>query len=406
MAAEMQHTEKTGAADKSIGFDFQYYYFLWRLLNLKTDETIGLEVMDDVHTELTNNRQILIQLKHTIQNKADGSAVNITTLDSDLWKSFSNWSKVISDPVANRKEEKQQLAFVNKTDFLLVSNKSENEKNKILLLLKEFREGGKTFDEIKAAIQSLHGSTKDEVIKNYINDVLTLSDAVSSCFFRNLSFDLGCDDIIGKCKIAIREHKIDESKVDDVFHCLDSRVRSENFSIVKNKQKIIFSFDEVLKKFRKCFDQARNGSLVITKFTGSLPDLLEDQVFIRQLIEIKDIKKDDIESMAQFTRYLLQMQNNIDEWYQSGDLTLGEVEAFKSEAKVKWENEYRSLYRKDCSDEEIADRAIQLIDALRKEKLVLAAQEMPTDMSNGQFYHLSNVPEIGWHKDWEGKYKK
>jgi len=406
MAAEMQHTDKTGAADKSIGFDFQYYYFLWRLLNLKTNETIGLEVMDDVHTELTNNRQILIQLKHTIQNKADGSPINITTLDSDLWKSFSNWSKVISDPVANRKEEKQQLEFVNKTDFLLVSNKSENEKNKILLLLKELRDGSKSFDEIKTEIQSLHGLTQDETIKAYIGDILVLSDAVAECFFRNLSFDLGCDDIIGKCKTAIKEHKIDASKVDDVFHCLDSRVRSENFSIIKNKQKIIFSFDDVLLKFRKCFDQARNGTLTITKFTGNLPDLLESQVFIQQLIEIQDIKKDDIESMAKFTRCLLQMQNNIDDWYQSGNLTLSEVEAFKNEAKVKWENEYRSLYRKDCSEEEIADKAVQLLDALRKETLILATQEMPTDMSNGQFYHLSNVPEIGWHKDWEGKYKK
>jgi hypothetical protein len=68
MAAEMQHTDKTGAADKSIGFDFQYYYFLWRLLNLKTNETIGLEVMNDVHTELTNNRQVLRRRFNSIRN--------------------------------------------------------------------------------------------------------------------------------------------------------------------------------------------------------------------------------------------------------------------------------------------------------------------------------------------------
>ena len=56
MAVTAQHTDKTSAADKSIGFDFQYYYFLWRLLNLKSGETVGLEVMDDVHTDLANNR--------------------------------------------------------------------------------------------------------------------------------------------------------------------------------------------------------------------------------------------------------------------------------------------------------------------------------------------------------------
>lgn len=112
MVAATQHTEKTSAADKSIGFDFQYYYFLWRLLNLKTGETVGLEVMDDVHTELINSRQILIQLKHTTQTKVDGSAKNLTDLDTDLWKSFSNWSLTIVDANAGRNTEAKQLEFV------------------------------------------------------------------------------------------------------------------------------------------------------------------------------------------------------------------------------------------------------------------------------------------------------
>lgn len=133
------HTEKTSAADKSAGFDFQYYYFLWRLLTLKSGESVGLEVMDDVHTELANNRQILIQLKHTTQEKADGSAKNLTTLDADFWKSLSNWSQVITDSNANRQSESDQLDFANKTDFLLATNKSNNESNNVYQRLKNYK---------------------------------------------------------------------------------------------------------------------------------------------------------------------------------------------------------------------------------------------------------------------------
>ncbi|MFC6979796.1 hypothetical protein [Microbulbifer taiwanensis] len=61
------HTEKTSAAGTIAGFDFQYYYFLYKLLTLKKGETIGFEALDDVHTQLNNNHQILIQIKHTIQ---------------------------------------------------------------------------------------------------------------------------------------------------------------------------------------------------------------------------------------------------------------------------------------------------------------------------------------------------
>jgi hypothetical protein len=77
--------------------------------------------LDDVHTELANNRQVLVQLKHTIQVNADGSTKNLTTLDSDLWKSLSNWSLIISDPKAGRDTVEKQASFVEKTDFLLVS---------------------------------------------------------------------------------------------------------------------------------------------------------------------------------------------------------------------------------------------------------------------------------------------
>src|SRR5690242_11303824 len=125
MTSNKTHAEQTSAADKSIGFEYQYYYFLYRVLKLCRRESVGLEVKDDVHTDLSCNRQILIQLKHTIQIKADGSPKNLTTYDSDLWKTLSNWSKVINDEIAGRTTVKSHLDFISKTDFMLVTNKSE-----------------------------------------------------------------------------------------------------------------------------------------------------------------------------------------------------------------------------------------------------------------------------------------
>lgn len=45
-------TESVSAADTSIGFEYQYYYYLDRLVNLRAGESAGLEVKDDVHSEL------------------------------------------------------------------------------------------------------------------------------------------------------------------------------------------------------------------------------------------------------------------------------------------------------------------------------------------------------------------
>ena len=50
-------------------------------------------------------------------------------------------------------------------------------------------------------------------------------------------------------------------------------------------------------------------------------------------------------------------------------------------------------------------KSIEIIDELRKEKLSIDGQELDIEMSNGEFYYLSNIPEIGWTLDWE-RYKK
>ena len=107
MLKEKSFSDKTSADDKSIGFDYQYYYFLDRILNLKTGQSVGLEVKDDVHSELNADFNILFQVKHTVQKSAKGVPVALTELDSDLWKTLYNWSQVICDETQGRNEPKQ-----------------------------------------------------------------------------------------------------------------------------------------------------------------------------------------------------------------------------------------------------------------------------------------------------------
>src|ERR1700748_38860 len=123
--SERSRVDTTSAEDKSIGFDYQYYYFLNELLNLKSGQVVGLEVLDDVHVERPDGTNVLVQLKHTVRTSAQGKPINLTTLDSDLWKPISNWCKLIIDPADRRTSVNSQLAFLEKTSFLLASNKSE-----------------------------------------------------------------------------------------------------------------------------------------------------------------------------------------------------------------------------------------------------------------------------------------
>ena len=338
MSKEKTHADKTAADAILVAFDYQYYFFLWKLLSLGPGESVGLEVKDDVHTELDDDEQVFYQVKHTVKTKSDDTHINLTTSDADLWKTLSNWAKVISDKNDGRDKNHEQLSFLKRTTFVLASNKSSAGNNKILKCIIDLQQNGISIDKTKIAFQNLHSQSEDTTLKGYIQDVLGLADEVFNEFLLKVFFELDEDDIIGKCKNAIKADKIPETKIDFVFSRIDSSIRSDNFINIKSGVKIQITFDDFYLKYRRHYDLARNGSLSINEFKGALPDKLESQTFIRQLIEIEDVQTDDIEEMARVTLHKLKLQNNTNIWIQDGEITDYEVNKFKKDAIDQWHN--------------------------------------------------------------------
>ncbi|MBI6738433.1 hypothetical protein YA0093_28235, partial [Pseudomonas syringae] len=153
MTKKQNFTDKTSNDSKEIGFHYQYYYFIYRLLNLKSGQSVGLEVKDDVHTDLDNDTQLLFQLKHTVKKNIAGNTIALTELDDDLWKTLHNWAKIISDPIAIRQEKPEQIKFIQRSEFHLITNKTESSNNKLLRTLDEFINSTKSFYQLREYIE-------------------------------------------------------------------------------------------------------------------------------------------------------------------------------------------------------------------------------------------------------------
>ncbi|MBB2158182.1 hypothetical protein HLH33_18090 [Gluconacetobacter diazotrophicus] len=404
---ERSRVDKTSAEDKSIGFDYQYYYFLNELLSLKSGQTASYEVLDDVHIERADGKTLLVQLKHTVQKNAQGDPINLAKLDPDLWKSISNWCKVIVDPADGRSSVADQLVFLKNTSFLLVSNKSGNTRNSVLSSIDEFWNGTKSHVGFISDIRALKTKTKDETIKGYIDDLLNLDPGVSEAFLRNLSFGLGLDEIITRCKASILEKQIHPTRVDDVFQAVDSKLRENSFATVKAGGKISFSFEQFNLEYRRDFDKVRSEGFVIRNRNPALPANLSDQTFIKQLVDIDDIAADDVEILTKFTTLRLNFRDNVEQWIQDGDITQSDVDDLEQEADTYWENTFTSSYprRQPPPDEAAGGAAARgIVQELRKVKLPLASQELPIRMSNGGFYELSDRPVMGWLHNWKDRY--
>lgn len=404
MSKSKTHAEKTTSEKKSIGFDYQYYFFLWKVISLQPNESVGLEVKDDIHCDLDNDHQLLYQLKHSLQKKTDGiNPENLTTSDLDMWKTFSNWSKMISDSKDFRSTKQAQLDFIKKTSFVLASNKASNKSNEVIEKITDLKE--MTIDEgsVIRFLENLRDKSKGDTLKIYINDVLNLEIEVLKEFFLHTFFELDNDDIIQKCKEAIKSKMVPIDKIDQAFKNLDSSIRENNYLAIKEGKKIQISFDNFYINYRRYFDIFRNGNLAVQDYEGVLPSNLADQTFIKQLQEIGFITE-DLEMIAELTRFKLKLRNNLERWKNDGDISEPELVRFKNNAFNEWKREHQFKYIGQISEDEYNKKGLEILEAVLKTKLTLDNQDLDIDLCYGKFYSLSDEPIIGWRKDWE-KYK-
>jgi hypothetical protein len=136
-----------------------------------------------------------------------------------------------------------------------------------------------------------------------------------------------------------------------------------------------------------------------------LPDNLGDQNFLQQLIDIGDLKADDIDEVSRLSYHHLLATNNLARWIQEGDITSLDVESLEDDATTHWHNLFRKAFRHQIEESKINSLAQEIVDALRLEILSIANQKLELSFSNGEFYNLCEQLKIGWRNDWETKYK-
>lgn len=237
-----QHT----AGPQAIGFDYQFYYFMLLALDLRFGQKIGFEVKDDVHIDKEDGSTVLYQAKHTIIKNAKGNPQNLTDLDTDLWKTLSNWVDFINADLSSD--------FLNKHTFILVTNKSESNNN-FIASLNTFKADNNS-DSIKSKISELGNKTQDETLKKYFEKVTKLSKSKLGIFLKKLTIETGENEIIDKIKKRILEKYYQENLVEPIFEKFSSELNLSKYLDIKSGQKFEISGDDFGKRFGKCFKVA------------------------------------------------------------------------------------------------------------------------------------------------------
>ena len=399
--------EKHIVTGQSIGFDYQFYYFVFLLVQLHHGETIGYEVKDDIHIQKPDDKIVLMQAKHTVETNADGKRVNLTTLDEDMWKTLSIWSKAIST---------SETEDIKKYEFILVTNKNV-QNNQFITCIEKFKNDN-TLNNVRNTILDIRKKTKSETIQVYIDTVKNLEDEKLALFIKNITFEVNTDNLIEQIKRKLRDRlfKPDEDRLEQIFNSLITNISMAKYLILDKQEKFELTYEDFSQKFRKCFKlNFKKNTLPKRAINIEFPDSMEDQIFIRQLLEIGDLEKKSSD-IKTYTSYMLEAFNSLEKWISEGDVLPTDVVDFEENSILYWKNEFTAKYRRirntlsdgintNDVENEIKLLSLELLDVIRKKELRLSNTDLEIKLSNGYYYYLSNEPKIGWHLNWEEKYK-
>ena len=173
---------------------------------------------------------------------------------------------------------------------------------------------------------------------------------------------------------------------------------------MSQRKKFSISFEDYYSKYRAYYDAGRQ-KLYVRKYECDLVEF-QDQIFMKQLIDIGDVKKDDRDKQIKLTQHKYNALNNILTWTQNGDVTEDERNEFEENAVLDWENEYDYRYQDDIPENQYNKIGREILHAIRLKKLKLNGTTLETPLSNGTFYYLADEPKIGFRRDWKEKYDK
>lgn len=407
MAIQRKRADITSADSKQIGFDYQYLYFIVKLLHLSPGEEVGYEELDDVHTiSFREQKTYFYQLKHTIMTNAGGQQSNLTLFSEDLWKTLSNWSKMITDPVEGREKRADQKDFLNKSCFKFVVNRN-TQNNDFILQVEKLKKKEIDKKDFLKYVSNLYNLSKDASIKQYIKDLINLNAVVLEYFITRIEFISSPDDLFMQIRYGIRDKMILEEYLDDVFGGLLLQLKKDFFNKVTSGKHQAISYNEWISKYQSVFNQYRTTPLPLRVYSRALPDHLEKQNFVKELIEIGavDLNDDGLAEIAELTNHYIQVKLQLEEWYEEGRITYSVLKQFHKDAKLQWKNIHRSCHRTTNKNAKLDfENALDCFDKIMYEKLSLLSTELGTSMSNGEFIKLADENKIGWKYCWKDRY--
>lgn len=402
----MSKTNEYGATGSLIGFIYQIYYFLYRLLTIQVGAAVSLERIDDVGVE-AGDRCTYYQLKHSINSKPE-AIKRMADRDTDLWKTLNMWINIIK----KQGDDDAQRRWIENSEFVLISNKTM-ENNRFFELVEAYKDDDSKWTaldkylneqaarEPKKKVDTDDGKEK-KTIYQYTKNVNDY--ALKKELLKHVTAEFESDEeLTAKINSEIQYKKhIPEKRVSDMRTMLIGGV-TESVS----KQETTYTMESFDATYGSLFNDMRTRKFITINRKVELPERPMEQTFVKQLQGVDAPGCNDKKEILKLTEQKLKFEND----YSASNNSAGALvqRRFEEDMHTEWRNAFNRQNRKvnAASDEEQKREAGWVVlDDVRQVHLKYDQEDIGITESNGCFYHFSDgdTPRIGWRCDWESLY--
>lgn len=399
------------------GFIFQFEIALLELSQLNAGESISIEKVDDVGKEDDKGTYLCtIQAKHSICL----SGSNFGNTSVDLWKTINNWIDKVKVKTLD-----------NTNEFIAVTNQKIPDNS----IIRDFNK--LSFDDLYQKVIDLKASQQiayDEKIKLDPKKGKTIKETISR-LEKVISHKEEFKVILQKFKFIEKVSAKEEFLNKTFLNALDSDdkrnaiyqrfcgwITETSFENWKNGREAVFSKSQFDKKYALIVSNHtliegifRTKRQLSTDVVIDVNSIDKNELFIRQIEDIDRPFNDEIVRDA----ILDYIMSDIEISYlitnkDGATMIKSDFEEFQEKCLKEWNDVKKRFIRKPISkysDDEIIEISCSIYDEIMQQIKVsyqdcYAFNDTNKYIQNGTFLKLSNIPKIGWHPDWETKYKK
>lgn len=399
----MSKTSDYTALGPLVGFVYQIYYFLYRLLTIQDGETVSLEKIDDVGSE-TGEKRTYFQLKHSINSKP--SAVKcMTERDTDLWKTLNMWVSIVK----KQGDGAVQRQWIVNSEFVIISNKNA-ENNRFFELVEAYKKDDSNWDELEkfvsnqAAKEPKEESEGEEKKNIYLYTKNVNDYALKKELLKRVTVEFESDDELREKIDGVIQYgkMLPEKRVPDVRYMLIGEITDSVVKGVTAYTKESFYAANV-----SLFEDMRTRKFIPLNRKVELPERPMEQTFVKQLQGVDDPRCNNSKDVVRMTEQKLRFEND---YHAANDASGAQMQRlFEENMHTEWKNIFVDKNRKVnilSGEEAIKEAGWDVLKEVRSVKLKYDQDEIGPAESNGCFYHFSDgkTPQIGWRVDWETLY--